>query len=611
MFKRRIVAFSAAIMIAICALVAEAVINERNAALNRARIENANLSAGFEEQIRGTLNAVSNESDALKRRIEAAGAAFNLDEWKSGVPDLMPPAMHIVIADAEGKVTASTVDRGFTAVYLTDRDFFEAHRDNANLGLYIGQPVFGKLSRRMIIPAARRLETKDGRFAGVVSFSLAPELLTTLHQKVSLGEAGSLVLFRSDGVRLARYTAAKGFDTSSSPNPDESAQVLAGAKVAASGEYSGQSFTDGVARLYHWRKVTGYPVIVMVGLGEGEILAAANRQAKIVVGLGIAALCLPLIMMIILNREISSRVANAIALDEESEKVRKEHAALLSISEELAQERIKLRKTNVELVRAKRRAEEANHAKSAFLANMSHELRTPLNAILGFSEIIRDKLLGRDVDRYASYAADIHRSGSHLLSIVNDILDVTRIEAGKLELREERIRVSAVLNRCVAAVENQASSGRVYLTSPVQDLGVSIQCDRHKLKQILINLLSNAIKFTPAGGRVGITAEAEPEGGLSIAIQDTGIGMTSEEIRQALELFRQVDNSLSRRFEGAGLGLPLAVRLTELHGGALHIESKPGKGTTVTVRFPAERIFWDKAIAPKRLTEGVPLKIAS
>ncbi len=270
-----------------------------------------------------------------------------------------------------------------------------------------------------------------------------------------------------------------------------------------------------------------------------------------------------------------------------------------------------MRKTNVELVRAKRRAEEANQAKSAFLANMSHELRTPLNAILGFSEIIRDKLLGQDADRYATYAADIHRSGSHLLSIVNDILDVTRIEAGKLELREERVRLSAILHRCLATVEQQAAAGGVHLASPEQDQGVSIYGDKHKLKQIVINLLSNAIKFTSPGGRIDISAAAGRDGGLSLAIRDTGIGMTGEEIRQALELFRQVDNGLARRFEGAGLGLPLAVSLTELHGGTLDIESTPGTGTTVTVHFPAERIFWDKAVLPKRLTESIPFKIAS
>ena len=267
---------------------------------------------------------------------------------------------------------------------------------------------------------------------------------------------------------------------------------------------------------------------------------------------------------------------------------------------------------NVELIREKRRAEEANQSKSIFLANMSHELRTPLNAILGFSEIIRDKLLGKDVDRYAAYAADIHRSGAHLLGIVNDILDVTRIEAGKLELREERVTVTALIHRCVITLREMAASGGVVLEGPAHDLGASIYGDKTKLKQILINLLSNAIKFTPSGGRVEIGAEAERDGdGLCFWVRDTGIGMTGEEVRQALELFRQVDNTLSRRFEGAGLGLPLAVKLTELHGGRLEVRSAPRRGTTVSVYLPASRIIWDPAMLTKPQPEDVPYKYAS
>ena len=154
------------------------------------------------------------------------------------------------------------------------------------------------------------------------------------------------------------------------------------------------------------------------------------------------------------------------------------------------------------------------------------------------------------------------------------------------------------------AVKRQAGCGGIYLTESVLDTGASFFGDKTKLKQIIINLLSNAIKFTPPGGSVGISAAADEDGGISLIIRDTGIGMSREEVQVALELFRQVDNSLSRRFEGTGLGLPLAAQLTELHGGTLTIESTPGKGTAVMVRLPANRIFWDK-------DGDVPFKIAS
>ena len=517
--KRRIAAFSMATIFAIGALVAEAVLTEREAAIDRAGIEAANLAAGFEERIRSALDAAPD----LKRRIEAEASTFGLEEWKSVARDLL-----------------------------------------------------------------------------------------NNQQKAFLGEDAAVNLIRSDGVRLARFTAAGGFDPVTQWAKEVPPAILGAAQTASDGAYSSDAASDGVARLYRWRKVHDYPLIVAVGLGRGEVLAPANRQARIVIGLGIAALSLPLIMMAMLSREISSRVESAIALDQESENVRKEHTALLSISEELAKERLKLRRMNVELVQEKRRAEEANQAKSIFLANMSHELRTPLNAILGFSEIIRDKLLGKDVDRYAAYAADIHRSGAHLLGIVNDILDITRIEAGKLELREERVTATALIHRCMITLKELAASGGVELEGPAHDLGVSIYGDKTKLKQILINLVSNAIKFTPPGGRVEIGAEAEPDGnGLRFWVRDTGLGMTGEEIRQALELFRQVDNSLSRRFEGAGLGLPLAVKLTELHGGRLEVRSAPRRGTTVSVYLPASRIIWDPAMLPKTQLEDVPYKYAS
>jgi signal transduction histidine kinase len=297
-------------------------------------------------------------------------------------------------------------------------------------------------------------------------------------------------------------------------------------------------------------------------------------------------------MMVILNRQIFCRVRHAIALDAETEKVRR---------------------TNEELTLARCRSEEANQAKSAFLANMSHELRTPLNAILGFSEIIRDRVLGNNADRHVQYAADIHQSGTHLLNIVNDILDVAKIEAGKLELCEEDVKLDRILQESLAAVGRQASASGVHLTSMASDRGILIYGDKTKLKQIIINVLSNAIKFTPPGGSVTAVAAADRDGGLSLAVRDTGIGMTADEIRHALKLFCQVDNPLSRRYKGTGLGLPLAIKLTELHGGTLTIESTPGSGTAVTVRFPAERIGRYRDTGPRQAPEesSIPFKIAS
>jgi len=612
LLKGRIAAFSAAIMAAICALVAEAVLEEREAALEQARGEAANLSASFEEQVRGTLNGLSSAMELLKERIETEGGAFDLYAWKAKVPELLSPAIRIFLLDAAGKVQRFTRNEHEEAVDLSGREYFIAHRDNRDLGLFLAAPVLGVFSKRLVIPATRRLDTKDGRFAGVLALSVDPELLTKLHRKIHLGRTASINLIRGDGTTLARFTGANGLDRTSIGKVDPEFEAARPRHFARSGAYRARCSRDGVTRLYNWRAVPGYPLYVVTGIGESEALAAAAYRAKIIIGLGIAALSLPLTMMFMLNREISSRVEHAVALDREGEKVHLEHVALLAITEELAKERVKLRKSNKELVLARRRAEEANRAKSVFLANMSHELRTPLNAVLGFSEIIRDKLFGNDLARYSEYAADIHRSGAHLLNIVNDILDVTRIEAGKFELREERVKLAAVMDASLLAVEPQAAKGGISLTRTIPEVSAIIHGDKTKLNQIVINLLSNAIKFTPPGGLVDLSARADRDGSLIVTVKDTGIGMASHEIRDAIQLFRQVDSSLSRRFEGTGLGLPLAIQLTELHGGTLTVESAPGRGTLVTVRLPAERVEWEASHVPMhQAAAAVPMKYAS
>ncbi|MBI4724115.1 MAG: hypothetical protein HY765_03730, partial [Rhodomicrobium sp.] len=611
--KYRIAAVSAAIMVPICALVTEAVLEEQHAAFEHARVDAAHLSATFEEQVRGALTGVAGAMEFVKGRIEAEGPAFDLNAWKARVPELVSPAIQsLIIVGADGKVLGTARDHDSKPVSLSGRDFFAAHRDNPNLGFFIGRPVSGKISKHPAIPATRRLNTKDGQFAGVLSFFLDPKLLTSSHQKIHLGEAASMTLVASDGTTLARYTGAKGLDQASIGKEAADFDPATSGAHANSGEYSRRSSIDGISRLYHWRRVPGYPLFVVAGLGEAEMLAGANFETKIIIGLGVAALSLPIIMMFMFSCEISRRVEYAAASNRESEKVRREHGALLAITEELARERVKLRKTNAELLSERRRAEEASRAKSAFLANMSHELRTPLNAILGFSEIIRDKFFGDDVNRYAAYAADIHCSGTHLLNIVNDILDVTKIEAGKQELREEQVKLEAVILESLLSVAQQAAKGGLSLTSDCPDIGVSVFGDRTKIIQTFINLLSNAIKFTPPGGSVRIAAALEADGSLNLTVRDTGIGMSSSEIRDALELFRQVDNSLARKFQGTGLGLPLAVQLTELHGGSVTIDSTPGAGTSVIVRFPAERISREVCGALKqRAASPVEMKMAS
>ena len=243
------------------------------------------------------------------------------------------------------------------------------------------------------------------------------------------------------------------------------------------------------------------------------------------------------------------------------------------------------------LVSAKEQAEYANRAKSEFLANMSHELRTPLNAIIGFSDMMKCEMFGPvGSPKYMEYVQDINASGVHLLELINDILDLSKIEAGQTELYEEDVDVLRTLRSCLILVKERAKTGGVEIACDAASDLPALYADARKLKQITINLLSNAIKFTPSGGKVTIKTWSRPNDGYVFQVIDTGIGIALEDITKALAPFQQIDSDLNRKYEGTGLGLPLTKSLVELHGGTLDLQSEVGVGTTVTVRFPAERI---------------------
>ncbi len=242
-----------------------------------------------------------------------------------------------------------------------------------------------------------------------------------------------------------------------------------------------------------------------------------------------------------------------------------------------------------DLVAAKERAEIADRSKSIFLANMSHELRTPLNAVIGFSELMQNATLGPISPQYAEYAKIIGDSGSHLLTIINDILDLAKAEVQGLKLSDEATHLPEIVSFSASMVEAMAKKAGIAFTAQVAPALPPFRCDAKKLQQILINLLVNAIKFTPAPGAVSLAVSREPAGDLLLQIADTGIGIPRDKIAIALAPFGQVDSPLAEKNDGVGLGLPLTKRLVELHDGTLDIDSEPGQGTTVTLRFPAER----------------------
>ncbi len=280
------------------------------------------------------------------------------------------------------------------------------------------------------------------------------------------------------------------------------------------------------------------------------------------------------------------------AADARSKPFRKSHQQLLALAAQWLSGELSRQHTEQALRAAMEQADLANRSKSEFLANMSHELRTPLNAILGFSEMMRGQMVGPLGDpRYVDYARGIHDSGSHLLAIINDILDVSKIEAGQMDLSEEETPLGSLIVSASRLVASRAMDSNVSLDiTPRYGMPV-LRVDMRRIKQVLLNLLTNAVKFTPQGGSVTVSVVCpDAQQGVTIAIRDTGIGMSPGEIAVALAPFGQIDSGLARRHEGTGLGLPLTQALIELHGGRLTLSSQPGNGTTATITLPRERV---------------------
>jgi signal transduction histidine kinase len=583
--QRHIVFFSIVIVSATAVLAAALLEAQQQSALDKAKFDASNLSAAFQEEVGQVINHISNAMDRLKGEIEARGAQAALLDWLRHSGSMLLPA-HLSVAGADGRIIASTADPGWAAWDASDRDYFRFHADSQKKELYISQPILGRASGRVVVPMSYRLEKADGQFNGVLLATLDPDFLGGLYRNVDLGRTGSVLLLGMDGVVRAYFSRVH--DQGKIPTVVGAKRndiwALRESAFDPEGAYERKSPIDGVVRVYHWRKIKGYPLIVIVGLGKAEALQTANRQSALVIAFGGSVLILAIFMPLMLYREVSRRIANEIGLNEE-------RAKLTEVNEALASERRNLRAINEELNKARQRAEEASEAKSAFLTNMSHEFRTPMHAILNYTSMCLKKDLKQDHGKIRKYIENTRSAGQRLLGLLNGLLDLAKLEEGKIELHTGPVDLMDVVRHTQLELGSLLEEKSLRSMIVVEAQTTIARADPNRITQVIVNLFSNAIKFSPPGGLIKVVvANADlPAGkaGLRCSVCDDGVGIPGDELGQIFDRF--IQSSATKKYGGgAGLGLTICRELIALHGGRIWAANRKEGGAMISFIIPAD-----------------------
>lgn len=536
----------------------------RDKALRDAEHQLSQLSLVIAEQVERSLESVDGVLQVTVDRIyqadlsnrEARAAIYTyLDQQAFNLPQ----SRNFLVLDQVGDRIVDSQSASPLPQNSRNGEHFRHYNNNADSKFHLSNPQRSRQTGDWYFSLPRPLDQPEGKFTGVVIASIDLNYFTEVFKSISLGETAAISFTRADGQYLFHFPK---LDAAFESHMADSAIYESYLPHAKAGVLREVTHLTGVEQMLSYRALKNYPVVVLVEKSVEEIFAPWRVQAWAIGAIGIFALV------------ILCTIGNLLM------QLAKRGDTLLAESQQA-------RKTAEQ---ATKTAEQANRVKSEFLAGISHELRTPLNSIIGFSEVLLSSPAGALSDQHREYTQYINTAGTHLLSLINDLLDHAKIEANRLTIIDDKFALHNVINECMRLVVTQAESARVRL-APYESRQFGLRADPIRVRQIIFNLLSNAIKFTPADGMVEVRSQLRSDGALNISVIDTGIGMSEQEIAIALEPYGQVTNSMTRNRAGTGLGLPLVHALVKLHGGQVAIDSAPGKGTTVSVTLPGDRVL--------------------
>jgi two-component system, sensor histidine kinase len=496
----------------------------------------ANLARAFEEQIVRTIREADQTLLFVRDAYASDPMHFDISQWTRDVLYVTGIVTQVSIIDRNGRLVVSSIPGFARGMDLSDREHFRVQAKRQTDALFISKPVLGRVTHRWSIQLSRRVILPDDSFGGVVVASLDSQYISQYYRSIDVGRKGVVALIAADGTVLARRSVG----------PSGVGETVARGKLldeyarSRSGFFTAASQLDGVDRLYAYRGVSGYPLIVTVGLAEDEIYGAYRHNRIKHIGIGVL-----LTLWLFAATFVMARYERLLA-------------------------------------QARDAAESGIRARSEFLAMMSHEIRTPMNGLIGMADLLLHTTLN---DEQLSYARTMRQSASHLLQIINDVLDFSKLEAGRVEIEKIPFDVHDLVRASVGLLAAEAKEKglilEITIAAAVPHLLIG---DPARLRQLLLNLVGNALKFTKAGQvSVHVKPDTEHLAGqvrLVFSVADTGIGIPLDSIPLLFRKFSQLDGSIARRFGGTGLGLAICKRFIDLMGGRIVVESEVGKGTT-------------------------------